>query len=106
MAPKTGLSECALRGLLGPLGIGRIQIDPVLIVADISQPTQVRNVPTPSPHRSGGEQMTGRQQAVAEIVAGVADVPLGATRWDLLPRGTGSALEPVARTGCDRGLLR
>jgi hypothetical protein len=43
------LSEAALRGLLGPLGISRIQVDPVLIVADISRPTQVRNVPTPSP---------------------------------------------------------
>jgi hypothetical protein len=43
------LGEAALRGLLGPLGIGRIQVDPMLIVADISRPTQVRNVPTPSP---------------------------------------------------------
>jgi hypothetical protein len=43
------LGEAVLHGLLGPLGIGRIQVDPVLIVADLSQPTQVRNMPAPSP---------------------------------------------------------
>jgi hypothetical protein len=43
------LAEAVLRGLLGPLGISRIQVDPVLIVADLSQTAQVRNVPEPTP---------------------------------------------------------
>jgi hypothetical protein len=42
------LSEPALRGLLEPLGIDRIQIDPVLVAADVNRPTRVRNVPGPA----------------------------------------------------------
>ncbi|GAB3967306.1 hypothetical protein GCM10029978_034330 [Actinoallomurus acanthiterrae] len=42
------LSEHALRGLLSPLGVDRIQIDPVLVAADVNRPTPVRNVPRPA----------------------------------------------------------
>ncbi|GAA4628845.1 hypothetical protein GCM10023196_046910 [Actinoallomurus vinaceus] len=42
------LSEHALRGLLLPLGVDRIQIDPVLVAADVNRPTPVRNVPRPA----------------------------------------------------------
>jgi hypothetical protein len=39
------LAQPALRALLHPLGIERIQVDPVLITADVSQPALIRNVP-------------------------------------------------------------
>jgi hypothetical protein len=39
------LAQPALRALLRPLGIERIQVDPVLIAADVSQPALVKNVP-------------------------------------------------------------
>ncbi|MEV0403930.1 SAV_915 family protein [Actinoallomurus sp. NPDC050550] len=42
------LSEHALRGLLSPLGIDRIQLDPMLVAADVNRPTPVRNVPRPA----------------------------------------------------------
>jgi hypothetical protein len=72
------LAAAVLHGLLGPLGIGRIQVDPVLIVADLSRTAQVRNVPEPSPATTPAVSRTGRPQAVAVSAAGVADAPLGA----------------------------
>ncbi len=39
------LAQPALRALLRPLGIERIQVDAVLIAADVSQPSLVRDVP-------------------------------------------------------------
>jgi hypothetical protein len=47
--PWIRLSEPALRALLTPLGITRIQLDPVLITADLARPTHDRNVPAPIP---------------------------------------------------------
>lgn len=43
--PWTRLSEAMLRALLSPVGITRIQVDPVLIAADLARPTHERNVP-------------------------------------------------------------
>lgn len=43
------LAETALRGLLVPLGVARIQVDPVLIVADLARTARARNVPRPAP---------------------------------------------------------
>jgi hypothetical protein len=50
--PWIRVSEPMLRGLLGPLGITRIQVDPVLIVADLARPAVNRNVPVPAPVRT------------------------------------------------------
>lgn len=67
------LAEAALRGLLGPLGIVRIQIDPVLIVADLARTAQVRNVPRPAPAVDG----TGRPSPAAALDA---RTPIGTGR--------------------------
>lgn len=58
------LAEAALRGLLVPLGIVRIQIDPVLIVADLAQTAQVRNVPRPAPAVSAATPVTDTSDAL------------------------------------------
>lgn len=47
--PWIRLSEDALRDLLSPLGITRIQVDPKLVVADLARTATVRNVPEPVP---------------------------------------------------------
>jgi hypothetical protein len=74
------LAEAALHGLLDPLGIGRIQVDPLLIVADLSQTTQVRNVPQPSPLTIPAMRETSPSQVATVIASGVADAPLGTSR--------------------------
>jgi hypothetical protein len=47
--PWIRLSESALRNLLSPIGVLRIQVDPVLIAADVTRPTDHRNVSPPAP---------------------------------------------------------
>lgn len=45
--PWIRLCEPALRALLTPIGITHIQLDPVIIAADLARPTHDRNVPVP-----------------------------------------------------------
>ena len=66
------LAEAALRGLLVPLGIVRIQIDPVLIVADLAQTARVRNVPRPAPVATLAASGTGRPSPAAVHAAHAA----------------------------------
>jgi hypothetical protein len=68
------LAEAALRGLLAPLGIVRIQIDPVLIVADLARTAQVRNVPRPAPVATLTPSGSGRPSPAP------VHAPIGASR--------------------------
>jgi hypothetical protein len=71
------LAETTLRALLGPLGIIRIQVDPLLIVADLSQTAQVRNVPQPAPATTPAATGSG---LVVPVAATVAHAPIGTSR--------------------------
>ncbi|MGI8329297.1 SAV_915 family protein [Actinomadura scrupuli] len=71
------LAEDALRGLLVPLGIARIQVDPVLIVADLAQTARVRNVPRPAPVAAPAVTGLGRPSPAA---VGAARATIGTSR--------------------------